>query len=102
MFYLIAVLLRTAMRFSQRTDFMEQHSVGARILELSRWPLYKPHSPGHCICMHTEDSKRERERVHGSLEPPIGQGLIYSQETKCIELLYDESRFENVDGNSRL
>ena len=32
--------------------------------------------------------------VHGSLEPPIGQGLICSQEAKCIALLYDARRFQ--------
>ena len=30
---------------------------------------------------------------HGSLEPPIGQGLICSQETKCTAVFYDVYRF---------
>ena len=35
---------------------------------------------------------------HVLLEPPIGQGLICSQETKCITLLYDASRFQKCIG----
>ena len=31
--------------------------------------------------------------LHGSLEPPIGQGLICSQETKCTAVFYDAYRF---------
>ena len=37
---------------------------------------------------------RYKSSAHGSLEPPIGQGLICSQETKCIAMLYDASRFQ--------
>ena len=33
-------------------------------------------------------------RMHRSLEPPIGQGLICSQETKSTALLYEASRFQ--------
>ena len=31
--------------------------------------------------------------VHGVFEPPIGQGLICSQETEYIAMLYDVCRF---------
>ena len=33
-----------------------------------------------------------RFNSHGSLEPPIGQGLICSQETKCIAVFYNAYR----------
>ena len=32
--------------------------------------------------------------LHGSLEPPIGHGLICSQETKCTGVFYDAYRFK--------